>query len=268
MCLSKTAPQENPLINNKKLRQLYLMMIERRRLTDRVVESQRGKKTKRRIDSTQGQEACSVSIAIDLGPRDLVSEAQSPALKQVAEKSGKSENRVRNRLLPWVECPGERLHVALGAAFAFKKLQQPHLVMAYVCRRDAAGSGWRHILTTAAQLELPIIFVVLPDEEGKKKNQPGTRHLSTEARSCGIPGIPVDASDAVALYRVAQESIGRIRGGGGPVVVDCVAFRTKGGMIDPIVQMKSFLLAKKVCTPAWLDHASDSVRKRVAAAEE
>jgi TPP-dependent pyruvate/acetoin dehydrogenase alpha subunit len=281
VCLNETAPQENPLINNKKLRQLYLAMVEARILAEHIARLQRGVKAGRLLDPTHGQEACRVSTAIDLGPGDLVSDAQQgvvmdlvlgaevgSVLKRVAapgERSRTAEIGARSRELPWIEDVDDRLRMALGAALAFKTLKQANLVVAYVRHRDAGGGSWRRTLTLAAKLELPAIFVVLPEVAGKKKKHAGLGHVSAKARSCGVPGIPVDSSDAVALYRVAQESIGRIRGGGGPVVIDCVVDRTQGKTLDPIVQMNRFLLEKKVCTPAWLDHAGDAFRERIAA---
>ena len=126
--------------------------------------------------------------------------------------------------------------------------------------------SWRRILTLAAKLELPIIIVVLPEAKGKK--DAGVSHVSAKARSCGVPGIPVDSSDAVALYRVAQESIGRVRAGGGPVVIDCVGYRTRGKIVDPIVQMKGFLLERKVGTSEWMDRAGDTFRERLRVASK
>ena len=41
------------------------------------------------------------------------------------------------------------------------------------------------------------------------------------ARDYGFPGIIVDGSDVVAVWRVAQESIHRARNGAGPTLIDC-----------------------------------------------
>src|SRR5207302_1402230 len=82
----------------------------------------------------------------------------------------------------------------------------------------------------------------------------GVANLSAKTARWGVPGIPVDAGDAVALYRVAQESLGRTRGGDGPVLIECVAYRMEGSgggtPGDPLVQMKEFLVGRKVCTKA------------------
>jgi TPP-dependent pyruvate/acetoin dehydrogenase alpha subunit len=86
----------------------------------------------------------------------------------------------------------------------------------------------------------------------------------------GVPGIPVDAADAVALYRVAQESLGRTRAGDGPVLIECLEYRTEGkgkrAPVDPLVSMKEFLSTRQVGTEAWLKAAGDRVRRDLAAA--
>jgi hypothetical protein len=38
--------------------------------------------------------------------------------------------------------------------------------------------------------------------------------------------------------------------------------------VDPLVQMKKFLLGRKVCTAAWLRGAGDGLRRRIRAADK
>jgi acetoin:2,6-dichlorophenolindophenol oxidoreductase subunit alpha len=59
-----------------------------------------------------------------------------------------------------------------------------------------------------------------------------------------------------------------MRAGDGPVLVECVAFpvRRKGSAVDPLVQMREFLLGRKVCDEAWLDRAGDSLGRQMPAA--
>jgi TPP-dependent pyruvate/acetoin dehydrogenase alpha subunit len=286
--LSETGPQENPLIPNKKLRQMFVAMTEMRLLDEHIAGLQRGGKARRRLDSIRGQEACRVSTAIDLEAGDLVSDAQAGVamellagarvgslLRHVAQSgAGQASQAARKgfagaedgaKQMPWIEDVGDRLRMAVGAAMAFKTLEQTNIVVAYVGHGEASNRLWRKVLPVASKMELPVIFVVLPEKPGKKRK--GADGLSGRARACGVPGIPVDANDAVALYRVAQESIGRTRGGGGPVLVECVAYRLdnqrKSTVVDPLVQMKGFLAGRKVCSKAWLDRVGDALQKHI-----
>ena len=287
--LSETGLHENPLVPNQKLRQMYVAMAEARVLGEHIARLQgraKGLKGRRTLESTRGQEACRVSTAIDLGPGDLVSDSQagvvmdllagekvSSLLKRAvefhSEKRGAGPMRygASRRVLPWIDDAEERLRMALGAALAFKTLRQANAVVAYVRHGEIAKGTWRKVLGQASKLELPVIFVVLPAAKGARRG--GVAGLSERTRRWGVPGIAVDAVDAVALYRVAQESLGRTRGGDGPVLIECVeyAVQGKGGKtpVDPLVQMRDFLLGRKVCTQAWLKGAGDRVRKQIAA---
>ena len=235
-----------------------------------------------------------MSTAIDLGPGDLVSDSQvgvvmdllagakvSSLLKHVAELgagkngSGNIAKRVKlggtsGRLLPWVDDAGERLRMAMGAALSFKALGRANVVIAYVRHGEVGKGVWRKVLELAGKLELPVIFVVLPAGRGGKRD--GMTKLSAKTARWGVPGIPVDAGDAVALYRVAQESLGRTRGGDGPVLIECLAYPMGGSgggsPGDPVVQMKEFLLGRKVCSKAWLERAGDGLRRRIAAGRQ
>jgi TPP-dependent pyruvate/acetoin dehydrogenase alpha subunit len=281
---------ENPLVPNMKLRQMYVAMVEARVLDEHISRLQRrarrGKGAKElRTSSTRGQEACRVSTAIDLGPGDLVSDSQagvamellagakiSSVLKRVQElHSGEKAKKataalLSGRLLPWVEDASERLRMAMGAALSFKAQRRANVVVAYVGQGEIAKRVWRQLLELAAKLELPIIFVVLPT---RTRDKEGTTTLSAKSARWGVPGIPVDAGDAVALYRAAQESLGRTRGGDGPVLIECVEYRAKGKgssrLIDPLILMERFLLGRKICTQAWLKGAGDGLRRRIAA---
>ena len=296
--MSNTEMYENPLVPNEKLRRMYVAMAEARVLDGDVAGLQkRGKgrngrnrvKGRRRLDSIRGQEACRVSTVIDLAPGDLVSDSQagvvmdllagakvSSLLKRVAElASGKETKGIKlggtsGRLLPWIDDAGERLRMAMGAALSFKTFGRPNVVVAYVRHGDIGKGVWRRVLELAGKLELPVIFVVLPAGRGEKSD--GRANLSGKTARWGVPGIPVDAGDAVALYRVAQESLGRTRGGDGPVLIECVAYPEKGGRNgapgDPLVQMGKFLLGRKVCSKAWLDRAGDAMRRRLSAAKQ
>lgn len=281
------APQENPLVNNKKLRQMYAAMVGARALDEYVARKGKRKKAGQ-IDSTRGEEACRVSTAIELIAGDLVSDDRvgvvmdfiagatvASLLRRVAFQSGAKERKAKSvtpkgaAQMPWIGDAGERLRLAEGAALAFKTFKKPNLVVCYVRNGEVAGGVWRRVLGIASRLELPILFVVLPDPGNGKRKSAGD--VRAQAHACRVPCIPVDASDAVALYRVAQESMGRARGDGGPVVIQCLAYeleaRQRVGGSDPILQMKNFMLGRRVCGEAWMNGVDAAFRKRLGAAQ-
>lgn len=286
--MSETAPHENPLVPNAKLRQIYTAMVEARLLDEYVARLQRKAKARHRLYSTFGQEAARVTMAVGLKSGDLISDVQINAtmdfllgarlhllLRHIAAVVSGTKDRTTMqakeatapRQLPWTDDaddPVDRLKIAIGAAVALKMAARTNVVVAYVEQTEISKKDWKQILALAAKLNLPIIFVVLPGTDGKNT---GAANVCAKARSAGIPGIPVDANDAVALYRVTQESLGRSRGGDGPVLIECVPLEAAGQRTeetdDSILRMKEFLIGRKVCDEAWANHAGDAFRKNM-----
>ena len=100
------------------------------------------------------------------------------------------------------------------------------VVVVYSRPGEVSPAIWRKALTFAAEQLLPVVFVVLPAAGRRGGAGPGA--MSAVASRHGVPGMAVDADDAVALYRVAQEAIGRARIGGGAALMECVPFVLEG----------------------------------------
>ena len=102
-----------------------------------------------------------------------------------------------------------------------------------------------------AVAELPLILVVLPRWKGAKATD-----LCVESRRAGVPGIAVDAADAIAVYRVAQESLVRARMGGGAALIEGVRFEIEGESAgqaaDPVETLAAYLRRRGVASQSWL----------------
>jgi TPP-dependent pyruvate/acetoin dehydrogenase alpha subunit len=265
---------ENPLVPNAKLRQIYLKMLEARRLDDAAVK-RATTAGRRRIATIRGQEAVRVSTLLELGEDDLISDTAPTAgmgwllggdrarlLRGIAGTKSKPDTALLDagckRALGWIADEEERLHLALGAALALKAQGRQGIVIAYARKDGMAEAAWRKTFSSAAKRALPIIFVALPRPGAVRK---GAEHneLCGAAHAAGIPGIPVDACDSVALYRVIQESLGRTRGGDGPVLIEAVRWRMDGsphGIDDPLEHLKQFLLNRRICDTKWFSQAA------------
>jgi TPP-dependent pyruvate/acetoin dehydrogenase alpha subunit len=285
------AAWENPLIPNARLRQIYLAMLQARTLA-RVLPKRRADKT------TLGLEACLVSPAVDLGPGDLVSDVlaggvvdflRGATLSEVlrpgstAKKRGVRADCGSAERLANPATVAERIWAALGAAAALKALavsakrnaaadsdsdseaQQAGVVVVYVLPGEVPAALWQKTLTFAREKALPVLFVVLPAATAS-----GTRTVGVSAIAlrCGLPGIPVDKDDAVAIYRVAQESIGHARIGGGAALMECVPFvvagagSTRSREADGIAGLERYIEQRGVAKRAWMDHEARSFAER------
>jgi TPP-dependent pyruvate/acetoin dehydrogenase alpha subunit len=294
---------ENPLIPNARLRQIYLAMLQARMLEKALPAARRARAAAEYATGIAGLEACLVSATIDLGPGDLVSDALSGGVveylrgvglgevlragskraKQAASASSGPRGMIadcgRAAALPGAPGIAERLWAVMGAAAALKAAAieakkaakaedaaqpQQGLVVAYVRPGEATAAVWRRAFEYAAVQVLPVVFVVMPGETK-------AGGVSELARECGVPGIAVDGDDAVAIYRVAQESIGRARAGGGAVLLECVPFVLHGGAGKPtpnaIAGIEQYMLQRGVVTRRWMEREAKSFQRRLAAAK-
>ena len=141
--------------------------------------------------------------------------------------------------------------------------------MVYATAGEASTTLWRKALSYAAKNELPVVFVVLPKAPAKgSKARPAKTGMDSLALECGVPGIAVDMDDAVAIYRVAQESIGRARIGGGAVLMECVPFvplsaKGKAKTADAMAAIERSLLSRGVVTRKWMERETKSFNKRI-----
>lgn len=253
-----TTSWENPLIPNKRLRELYTAMVQLRLLEKHVGRVRRKNSP---VNIHRGEEACLVSTVHSLAPGDFTSESslgiaikflRGTKLSEVVSPSYSSSGSTCPEL-PVLENIHSRLHQAIGAALAFStRRKNSALVVAYVHTGDLSLPQWKTLLKFTAAHAAPILFVVLPGSGRSLKSG----QVSLTANVCGVPGIPVDAADPVALYRVAQESTLRIRSGGGPVLMECIPFQLSGKapeQTDPILRMQQLLLRRGVATEAWFE---------------
>ena len=250
-------PWENPLIPNKRLRQLYIAMAELRLLEEHLAARNRRKATPRPI----GEEAIRASTILSLLPTDLTSDA-APGIATSFLRGAKLNDLAApdKAELPLAKNANTRLNVSIGASLASQK--KGPLVLAYLYAHELTLAEWKPLFRLASKHAAPILFVALPTEA----SAPGK--LSKLSTAVNVPGIPVDAADAVALYRVVQEAMLRARAGGGPVLMECIAFQLAGKKApaaDPVLNMRDSLLHRKVADEAWFTSVATRFTARLTA---
>ena len=271
---------ENPLVPNAVQREIYRKMVEIR-LLGALDPRSAGKPN--RLPSVWGQEASRVSMVQGLTADDLVMDSYAGGLMDHllgaklpevvralrAEARGKKTADAKGapkRLRTYVEDAEERLFAGIGAALLMKRSGDRSVAVIFVKSREASNGVLRRAFTLAAERELPVIVVAL----AKAGDGEGKSGVSKIAQRCGVPGIAVDGADAIALYRVAQESLERVRGGGGPVLIECVPFHVQGERrvtADPVAQMHEYLLQRGISTAAWMNDVKKRFEARLAAAQ-
>lgn len=202
-------------------------------------------KLKADFHQSHGREAAAVAFAIDLQPGDYVclrSEDVMPGfVKGVSledtfrtmasipgqQLSGKPSNRPdESRRLNLFVAPGAVAQIGAIREFAqaARRTKTGGIVLAYASCAPEAQTKWDAAMSFAGSKCLPVVFVVHGAWETERG--PGL----SDATLNGIPAIAVDASDAVAIYRVACEAIARAREGRGPTLVECVPVPDAGAL--------------------------------------
>jgi TPP-dependent pyruvate/acetoin dehydrogenase alpha subunit len=227
------------IISNEKLLQLYAAMVKCRALEERVqILFPRSKLTGK--GGAASREAVAVGLALDLLPEDTV--AASPGDLIVNFIQGEPLNKLFARLTARAArpSPAAQFKRASNAAQANRKAKNGKISVAF----SSNGSGFSPAaLKAAGDRQLPILFVRqtrLPAVPPRGKKQTGAAEIAAEI--CGIPVIPVDGYDVVAVYRVATEAITHARKGNGPTLIDCIFEPSEAS--DPLLQMETYLTRK------------------------
>jgi len=272
------------LISSEKLIQLYGTMLKCRMLEERVQSLLKQGRLRCGYSAAAGQEAAAAGIVLDLLREDSVGPPDSGLMACFVR--GLSWERLFRKLLAPGEGPETELPASDRSGFASlnvldpastlssqlnlsikvaqtNKLERNGLIAVVFCDEEPASQdSWHEALKIAGRQELPMIFVLNRDESHSQESRVKPGGNSTRAPENGIPSIPVDGSDVVAVYRVASEAMGRARKGFGSTVIECVASGLSGRAAvrsgkdsprkdaewwrvgDPIAKMEEYLTRK------------------------
>ena len=269
---------ESPLISHERMRAMYRALVETRALVG-----------KRR--ALKGNEACWTGAAIDLREGDLVIDRGAPGeallldhVRAVGAREGAAApaaaelHRIAKHLAAAKadRFPGsavERLLCAAGAAMALKAAtsesntdaEASTVALAFAGAGELSAAEWCRVLAIAGQAGLPLVLVVVPESASRDTAAEAAPDLEKIARKAApsldaaLPVIPVDASDTVALYRVAQETVLRARAGDGASVIEAVGCGT-----DAVELLGRQLVRKQICTERWVAAVRTQVEQRLA----
>jgi hypothetical protein len=257
------------LITNEKFRQLYTALLKHELLEERLGLSADGAD-----GAASGLIAGAVGITLDLeredtvvlGPQtfaaNLIKGIPANALLNHRESGGKSTPLMYGRVNAFT--PGgvtsavTQAGLATGAALANKMARNGKVAVAFMEGGVAALAECREALELASSHRLPAIYVILAG--------PGIKLEKALAEMSGMfPVITVDAHDAVAVYRVAQESIARARSGD-PSLIVCVPYLPNSTQASALTNMEQYLTRKKLFRNRWKDQAIAELDREITAA--
>lgn len=183
---------------------------------------------------------------------------------------------------------GPSILMATGAGYTFRMLDTDRVSVAFFGDGAVNNGAFHEGINMAAIWDLPVLFVCennLYATEVPFASVARNPNVAERQDAYGLPGISVDGNDVVAVYRAAGEAVRRARSGGGPTLLECRTYRTRGhaeGMRDigyrtadeivewkarcPITRMKESLLADGTVSPDDLAKVESEVAAEVEAA--
>lgn len=271
------------LISDEKLVALYAAMVKCRMLEQRARTLFQQGRLENDLHGSVSREASAAAIAIDLEPADTIcipptdwlpaflkglsletlfrTLAPSTVPHKGLEPFAVAEAEQKNILL--TTDGSEHLELILQRAIAIQTDKSKAVVASFIPPGPDALKEWRKVMTSAATRKLQIVFVNhLPCDVVDPLSPSASKAGIPETLSNGVPAIGVDASDPVALYRVAYEAILRARQGRGATLLQCCTSQrgTTGTdpdtqSDDPVSSMEVYLKHKGI----QLDHVNNQL---------
>ncbi len=185
---------------------------------------------------------------------------------------------------------GAQVPIGAGVAFAQKYRNTDNVTLVFF-GEGAANQGQVYETFNMASLwKLPCVFVVennryaMGTAVGRIKAGTG---IFRRGEAFGIPGIEVDGMDVETVHEASKDVVARVRGGGGPVLVEMLTYRYRGhSMSDPVKyrtrtevqkvreeqdaidQVRARLVERGVADDAELRRIDRDVKEQVAEAAE
>lgn len=178
---------------------------------------------------------------------------------------------------------------AVGTALAAVKKKENALVVNYIGDGGMNVGEFHEGVNMAAVWKLPFILII----ENNQYAYSTPTHLQYACESpvdraigYGIPGVKVDGTDILAVYKVCKAAMNRARAGEGPTLIESVTMRMRGhaehdaheyypkGLLekwkekDPIEQFEKFLIEKKILTHKKIEQILIEVKQEIEEAVE
>ena len=240
---------ENPLLPNKRLRELYALMQRCRDL-----DAKQARKSSSAGSARPAREAMLAAAAIHLQPGDILCSTPSDTTAATLAPAPRPNELAEGKSVRAPEAPAPlpieaRLALYAAMAVGLKASGSGGMVVA-LASTSAPEPGWSEALTYAQLSQAPLLLLCADTTD-----RAGSRNASTlswpavtkAAARLKLPVLPVDGEDAVAVYRVVQECASRARMGEGPAVLWCLMGANGAALsrsAQPLARMQQYLAVR------------------------
>jgi pyruvate dehydrogenase E1 component alpha subunit len=131
---------------------------------------------------------------------------------------------------------------AAGAAWAAQIRNKGEVVLSFFGDGASKQGAFHETLNIASLWKLPVVFVmenngynVVTTTAQEDANAAAGEPLAVKAKAYAMPGVTVDGTDPVAVFKIVGEAIERARAGQGPTLVESKVYRLSahGNIIAP-----------------------------------
>ena len=184
---------------------------------------------------------------------------------------------------------GGQVPLGIGIAFAEQYQKTKNLCVTYMGDGAVRQGAFHESLNLAMIYKLPVIFVIENNGYAMGTSVARTSNVTelyTLGESYDIPSAPVDAMKVEDVHEAIAKAAKRARSGEGPSLLEFRTYRYKGHSMsdpakyrtkeevaeyksqDPVEQVKSTLLSKKIATEKQIEEINQKVKEQVAEAVE
>lgn len=257
-----------------KLKELYVTMVKCRMLAERVQSFHPS--ARKSYGKIFGLEAMLVGAGAHLLPQDCIALEHSSfvaslikgtPLQSILAQTRTTGNGNAGASLPAsAQTAGNSITLTMTAVLQLaKRMKGSGAVTLMCCTRDPGTLIFdSDAMALAATQKLPMVCLVESSFDSRLElpGQPSGPYVGADPAF--YPNIPVDGSDVVAVFRVAQEAMRRAREGHGPAVIECITTRANAAeqrsgkeaaashiAQDPLKFMEDYLRRKNLWTDQW-----------------
>ena len=250
---------ENPLLPDAELRALLALTKRCAALDAKTLrQAAPGRGRRGRFAPLASREALLAGTIQQMEPGDLLVGEHGDTAATALSPSPVPHQPAGMPLLPVLAGNTSRLLLATAMAGALQGAKTDRVVLAFV-RAGESAPGWISALTWAQERRLPLVLVCA-DPSGTGVFRSTSRHVADGftwsevnrvTQRLQLPILATDGEDAVAVYRVAQESLLRARTGGGPALLWAMLptakeLSARGRNLKPIYRLTRYLRAREI----------------------
>jgi pyruvate dehydrogenase E1 component alpha subunit len=240
-------------LTREQLLDLYYYLRLTRTLEERIGILYRQGKIYGGVYLSTGQEAVSVGAGYALGPEDIIVPSHRDLgahllrgiqpREVLAQYLGRVGGLTRGRDgnvhygdiqrgdVAFISPMADGIPVAAGAALALRRQGRGRVALTWFGDGATSRGDFHEGINLAAVLRLPVVFVCNNNQYAYSTplhRQTLVPDIAVRAAGYGIPGVIVDGTDILAVYREAREAVARARRGEGPTLLECKSMRMRG----------------------------------------